>query len=578
MTLTKPRLFTLLGALSAAVAVQIAEQIRSETALFYILGLALVCGSFLLLWQKQNYQRLFIFIPSLAILLFSLIAWQDYRDTASTSSYFLFILIALIQITVITTTFMQVLRKHKPYYQYADLFENAWNNHFYVFFSALLTGGFLIILLLGTLLFDSINIEIGDFIWDKHVIPVIIGALLGLGIGISREHASLIFRIRSVFFALFRILAYLTTVIVLLFAVSLPFSINQLFSNDSTSAILLSLVIISILLLNSQVYYYNKESKNTHHSDKDNSDSDLNDIANFKHLSWVNHLFVAQIVLLPVLALISVFAIYLRIEQYGLMPKRIIALTLAITLVIYGLSYVYQLIKYKTNWTKAFKVANPFLAFLWVIVLVLLLSPIVDPIRLSVDDQVHRLKNNIVSAKDFDFDALNYNLGKLGDEALADMQTWRDHPEYEIIAKWRTHTARKKTAVINILDPSIATNDNEYISKRYSHYQCNEKEPCYILQKDVDRDNIKEIIVLLFNQSYSKEKDYTLTFHIYDNENVQLTWRRVHHLSDNNNRVKFTWDEIQSLVQRLANDPTVIQLSRPKYDNLKVDDNIFQSY
>ncbi|MGV6810175.1 MAG: hypothetical protein ACWA5U_09900 [bacterium] len=362
MVLTKPRLFTLIGALSAAVAVQIATQIRDQIALFYIVGLALVCGSFLLLWQKQSTKRLFIFLSSLTILLFTLIAWQDYRDAATINSYALFSLLALIQITVISTTFMQALSTQKPYYAYADLFENAWNNHFYVFFSSLLTGGFLIILLLGTLLFDSINIEIGDFIWDKDVTPIIIGALLGLGIGISREHAALIFRIRSVFFALFRILAYLTMVIVLLFALSLPFSINQLFSNDSTSAILLSLVIISILLLNSQVYSYNKERQATRHPNK--NDSDLNNIANFEHLSWVNYLFVTQIVLLPILALISVFAIYLRIAQYGLMPNRIIGLTLAMTLVIYGLTYVYQLIKYKADWAQALKTANPLLAFL----------------------------------------------------------------------------------------------------------------------------------------------------------------------------------------------------------------------
>ncbi|HHC74864.1 MAG TPA: DUF4153 domain-containing protein, partial [Thiothrix sp.] len=560
MVLTQPRLFTLIGALSAAVAVQIATQIRDPVALFYIVGLALVCGSFLLLWQKQSARQLLIFLSSLTALLFALIVWQHYRDTAAINSYAPFSLVALIQITVISTTFMQALRTQKPYYQYADLFENAWNNHFYVFFSILLSSGFLIILLLGTLLFDSINIEMGDFIWDKEVTPIIIGALLGLGIGISREHDSLIFRIRSVFFALFRILTYLTTVIVLLFALSLPFSISQLFSNDSTSGILLSLVIISILLLNSQVYYYQKADQSTSHTNK--SDSDLNNIANFKHLSWVNYLFVTQIILLPVLALISVFAIYLRIEQYGLMPNRIIALTLAITLVIYGLTYVYQLIKHKADWAQAFKIANPPLAFLWVAILVLLLSPILDPIRLSVDDQVQRLKNNIVSAKDFDFYALDHNLGKLGDEALADMQTWRDHPEYDIITKWESHTARTKMAIMNILDQSLKSDDSEYIRKHYSHYQCNEKEPCYLLRKDVDHDNTQEIIVLLFNQSYTAEKNYTLNFHIYDNENTQQTWQRVHHISKGNNSVKFTWNEVKNLVQRLTDNPTILQLSR----------------
>jgi len=569
MILTKPRLFTLIGAVAAALSIQIAEQIQGPIVAVYILGLALLCGSFLLLWQKQANRRLLIIIPLLAVLLFSLIAWQDYHDMSRVSNYALFSIIALIQITVILTTFMQSLRQDKPYYHYADLFENAWNNHFYVLFSALLTGGFLLILLLGTLLFDSINIEIGDFIWDKDVTPIIIGALLGLGIGISREHASLIFRIRSVFFALFRILTYLTTVIVLLFALSLPFSISQLFSNDATSAILLSLVIVSILLLNSQVYYYNKNSNNEHNDD-------LHDIASFRHLSWVNHLFIIQIVLLPVLSLISVFAIYLRIDQYGLMPKRIIALTLAITLFIYGLTYVYQLVKQKANWSQAFKKANPPLAFLWVLILVLLLSPVLDPIRLSVNDQVQRLKTNVVSAKDFDFDALNYNLGQLGDQALADMKTWHDHPEYEIIAKWKTHAARKKTAFIKSIGEPLE--NVETVKKQYSTYQCSEKEPCYIMGKDIDRDTVKEMVVLVFNQSYSVDDQYNLVFHIYDNENTQKIWQRIYTSHDKDKNISLTWDELQNLVQRLQQDQALIKQVRPKYDDLQIDNNLFQAY
>lgn len=569
MTLTKPRLFTLIGAVTAALSIQIAEQIQGSIVAVYILGLALLCGSFLLLWQKQENRRLLIIIPLLAVLLFSLIAWQDYRDISRVSDYALFSIIALIQITVILTTFMQALRQDKPYYHYADLFENAWNNHFYVLFSALLTGGFLLILLLGTLLFDSINIEIGDFIWDKDVTPIIIGALLGLGIGISREHASLIFRIRSVFFALFRILTYLTTIIMLLFALSLPFSISQLFSNDATSAILLSLVIVSILLLNSQVYYYNKNDNNEHHDD-------LHDIASFRHLSWVNHLFVTQIVLLPVLSLISVFAIYLRIDQYGLMPKRMIALTLAITLFIYGLTYVYQLVKQKANWSQAFQKANPPLALLWVLILVLLLSPALDPIRLSVNNQVQRLKTNVVSAKDFDFDALNYNLGQLGDQALADMKTWHDHPEYEIIAKWKTHAARKKTAFIKSIGEPLA--NVETVKKQYSSYQCSEEEPCYIMGKDIDRDTVKEMLVLVFNQSYSVDKQYDLVFHIYDNENTQKTWQRIYTSHNKDKNISLTWDELQNLVQRLHQDQALIKQVRPKYDDLRIDNNLFQAY
>ncbi len=390
-----PVLFSIIGAITGLIVSQISIHTHSSNVNDLLFTLILLVSIFDFIWKKQNTANLMKSLIVMGVILFSLtfwFIWNDYHNIRRLSPLLFF---ALIQITVICTAFIQSWKTEKPHLKYSDLFENAWNNHFFLLFSALLMGGFLAVLALGTALFKSIGIDLENFIWSKEVTPVIIATLIGAGIGISREYGSLIFKIRSVFFAIFRVMAYLSAGIVILFTLSLPFSLDSLFQNKNTSFILLSVVAISILLLNTLI----DTSNNT---------------GNEKLPPWRNRIFSAQIILLPFLSLLSVYAISIRLFQYGAMPKRIIALTIALLLTCYGLAYLYQLIKRKGNWTNGLVTINPPLAMLWVAALIALASPLLDPVRLSVNNQVTRLQNNIVNPDKFDFYALKLRLGKRG--------------------------------------------------------------------------------------------------------------------------------------------------------------------
>jgi hypothetical protein len=486
-----PILFAIIGALTGLFVSQVSIHTNSPNINSFLFTQILLVAIFSFVWKKQSNVNIAKSLLVMGAILFGLTFWftiNDYHHIHRISPLLYFL---LIQITVICTAFIQSWKSEKPHWVYSDLFENAWNNQFFLLFSALLTGGFLGVLALGTSLFDSIGIELSDFIWRKEVAPVIIATLVGAGIGIAREYGSLIFKIRSVFFAIFRVMAYLAAAIVILFTLSLPFSLDSLFQNKNTSLILLSVVAVSILLLNTLLDTSNNDDEN-------------------KLPLWQNRIFSAQIILLPFLSVLSIYAISIRLLQYGAMPKRIIALTIAVLLTCYGLAYLYQLIRHKGNWINGLAVVNPPLAVLWVVALIALASPLIDPIRLSVNSQVARLQNNSVSPDQFDFYALKHRLGNQGRETIEDIRTWKDHPQFTLIEKYIDKRMRygKTNRQLSITVIGEAPAKVEQLKSKFSEWRCNEKSPCFIKQMHIDKTGEKQVIVFSVDVINTKAELY----------------------------------------------------------------------
>ncbi len=540
-SLSKPLLFSIIGGGTGLIVSQVGIYAESEAIALYLFGAVLFVINVLLLWGKQTKRFMVLNLGAVAMGLVLLISWNVWQEYYAISKIAPLFIIALIQIGIIATTFAQAWNADKPHYLYADLFENGWNNHFFFLFSGLLTGGFLLILLLGTTLFDSIGLDVSGIIWNKHVTPIIVATLVGAGIGISREHESLIFKIRSVFFALFKVMAYLAATIVILFAISLPFSWQGLFGNDSTSIILLSLVGVSILLLNTLV------------------DEDSKPIA-----VWSNRIFMVQIVLLTIFSLLSVYAIILRIQQYGLMPNRIVALSIAIMLGLYSISYGYQMLKQCGQWSKGIAVSNPLLAMVWLGVLIALASPLLDPVRLSVNSQLERLQSGKTSVETFDFYALKYRLGKKGVEALEEIRDWKDHPDYALFEKYsdkpssRRHLPSKPIVFTMLGEEPLHFSA---LKESYSSYRCNKKQPCFVKMLDMNQDNVKEAVVIDFRNSYIS---VDILQYEAGNTNREKKWVHQRNLSTSLSGNQSVKQSIEALKAGK------LKLLRPRYDDLQL--------
>jgi len=544
--MSKPILFTIIGAITGL----IISQIEVHTSIQYIeipfFVIALLVASFTLSWQKVSNPVLIKCLVFLGLILAGITFyhfWQDYQKIRKAEPFFI---IALIQITVICTAFFQSWRSEKPRYKYTDLFENAWNNHFYYIFSGLLTGAFLLILALGTNLFDTIGLKVSRIIWSQEVTPAIVGALLGAGVGISREYDQLIFKFRSIFFALFRILAYLTAAIVIIFSFVLPFYIDTLFADKNTSVILLSIVAVSIALLNA-----------------------LEDKDSVKLPHWANKIFTLQIILLPILTSVSIYAISLRIDQYGLTPSRIIALWASLLIGLHAFGYLFELIRNtilsKGSWSLGFASVNPPLAIVWVISLILLASPLLDPMKLSVNNQLSRLKNDKVAIDDFDFYSFKYRLGNPGKEAIKEILSWKDHPKFSLIKEkiekakrysgFNNQKIRKENIKIIGDDPQKI----EELKKAVTVWRCKKELPCFIRQIPIARDGSNRTMFIFFMKQ--RENKYLMKSDLYQFEKF---WKKTRRYSSK----PFAQERLSEVIKSIQKEE--VKTLQPKYMDFEI--------
>src|SRR5262249_28968051 len=125
---------------------------------------------------------------------------------------------------------------------------------------------------------------------------------------------------------------------------------------------------------------------------------------------------VAAVVLVPLLVL-AAYGLWLRGDQYGWSPSRIGACACVIVGACYGIGYTLAAIRSRLA-LRELETTNVLAAFVIIATLVAVLTPIADPARISVADQVRRLEANLVSPERFDFAFLRFKSGRYGEQAL----------------------------------------------------------------------------------------------------------------------------------------------------------------
>ena len=144
--------------------------------------------------------------------------------------------------------------------------------------------------------------------------------------------------------------------------------------------------------------------------------------------------------ILPIYTLSAAAALWMRVEAYGLTPSRTIALialtlTAAYTiLLLAGLLSEFFARKLST-WMPPVAKLNTAMALVWVATLVLIHTPVLDPIALSARNQEARLISGKVMPADFDFGFLKFKLGKPGQAVLSRLEAAGDPDILAGIAK-----------------------------------------------------------------------------------------------------------------------------------------------
>jgi hypothetical protein len=284
---------------------------------------------------------------------------------------------------------------------YARYFDNGWRDGVRLALSAAFVGALWLLLGLGALLFNLIGLKtFGEVIGEPWFAFPVTATCFALGVHLTDVRAALVRGVRTLALTLLSYLLPVMTLIAFGFEVALLFTgLEPLWKTRSAGAILLSAAAALIILVN------------TAYQDGARATSPP------RVLKWSGR---AAALLIAPLTAIAAYGLWLRVGQHGLTPDRIRAAACVLVAAGYAGGYAAAAVA-RGAWLKGLERTNVYVAHFVVVLLVVLFSPIADPRRLSVDDQMRRLASGRVAPEAFDFRFLRFDAGRYGERALKDL-------------------------------------------------------------------------------------------------------------------------------------------------------------
>ena len=286
---------------------------------------------------------------------------------------------------------------------YPAYFDTAWMAGVQLALSIGFTLAFLLLLFLGAALFNVIGLRfLGDLLQEEWFTVPVMSVAFALAVQLTDVRPGLIRGVRSIALMLLSWLLLVITVLVAGFLAALPFTgMEGLWNTGSATALVLAAAGVLVILINTA--YQDGQPDN------------------LPPAVLRGAVRVASVLLTP-LILISIWGLSLRIGQHGLTPDRIIAAACVVVGIAYAAGYGFAaLIPFARAipWMKPLERTNVVAAVLAVLTILALFTPLADPARLSVHDQMGRLDRGAVTPDKFDYPFLRFESGRTGEAALA---------------------------------------------------------------------------------------------------------------------------------------------------------------
>ncbi len=485
--------------------------------LFFASGTAVLLQ---LSWTGKDLKRQAVVTPLLPVVLALVAFWvwiqipvdeAPYRlDDARAPTWIAGSLIALFLVAPFLQVFQRIGRRVYPYH---ELFRRFWDNLFVVALGAAVVGAFWAIILLWSELFKLIDVTFFEEVFtDPAFVSMSLTTVFGYTVALGREWDKLTSTLRGVLLTVLKALMPLLAVIALLFLVTLPFTgLQPLWDTRHASATLLSMIALTILFFNGAYQEGTGEPP---------------------YPVWVRYLVEAAVAVVPVYAAITLYALYLRVNQYGLTFERFYGVLFALGGMLWGIGYAVAVFRRRGKWLESVPVVN--MRMIWVVVVLAVLThtPLLDPLRWSARNQFHRLTSGIVDAYDFDYGYLRFQLGHVGYETLERLESLSDHPQAatirERVAAARaagSYTAVRSQPVSPMPASDIVPLDStvslpvslvRFVTTDLTEYEadeCEENGDCTMFSINLDSEPDLEYILLL-----SGKRDYGMLAYDRDGE------------------------------------------------------------
>jgi hypothetical protein len=269
----------------------------------------------------------------------------------------------------------------RPVARYETYFDLSWRHAFQAGLALIFAGAFWIVLWLGAWLFKLIGVSFfeeliltQEFSWPATALAV------ALGVHLTDASSGLTRGARQIGLTLLSWLAILMTIILTGFLASLPFTgLEPLWDTKRATVLLLNAAATMILLINA-AFQAGDPPKS----------AIVRAIVRFSAF--------------PLLGVVGLAALglWMRVDQYGLTPARVVAGAELAIVAFYAVGYAWAALP-SSAWMSRVKPVNTTGAALVAAILLALMTPLLDPARVSVADQVARLESGRVEPDDFDF-------------------------------------------------------------------------------------------------------------------------------------------------------------------------------
>ena len=297
---------------------------------------------------------------------------------------------------------------------YPTLFVQAWGTVIRQAAAWLFVALVWLVFLLSHQLLKMVGVPVLGHLVDAPVfVALFTGAMLGLGIAVIHEMSGVV--APDLLIRLLRLFLPPLLIVLGVFLAALPFrGFEGLFRDLSAATILLFCAGFGVMLVTAAA---------------ERSDS----LATQSPLIVLSARLMAGVTIFP--AWLGVWAVWLRVAQYGWTPERLLALCGAILCLGYGALYLLAAFR-RTGWQDRVRQANLIMALVVMAVAALLLSPVVNPERIAANSQIARLDRGEVSPEGFDFASVS-RWGRPGDEAMATLRARQDNPALmAALARW----------------------------------------------------------------------------------------------------------------------------------------------
>ena len=320
---------------------------------------------------------------------------------------------ALFIIYLVATPFVSVrLEQGRGHWlDYAHLFQTAWSLIVRAIAAAVFTGVFWGVVFLSDALLDLVNIDVIEDILELDPMPfVITGAVSGLALAVAhewREYVSPHLLLR-----LLRLLVPVVVPVLGLFIVAVGISgLDSTLGFFSETALLTGVAIGGITLVTVSV------------------DRDQGHQVQARLMVWMVR--ALAVLLLPV-ALLAVWGVILRVQQYGWTPDRILAALSAVVVLVYALAYA-GLVLWRGAWMQRLRRANVVLALLSLLLALLWLTPVLNAERIASNSQLSRILSGRVDADQAAIWELAHEWGRPGARAIYALRSAEDYPDQDKI-------------------------------------------------------------------------------------------------------------------------------------------------